>query len=103
MKLGFMSFFTKAVVAALQGLPVAQRRGPRHRHRLQEALRHRHRRRLAARDSVVPVVRNADALDFAEHREGHQRPRRKAKENKLTLEELSGGTFTSPTAASTAR
>ena len=44
-KLGFMSFFVKAAIDALQAGARSQRRDPRRRHRLPQLLRHRHRRR----------------------------------------------------------
>ncbi len=44
-KLGFMSFFVKAVVDALKHGAAGQRRDPRAAHRLPQLLRHRHRRR----------------------------------------------------------
>jgi hypothetical protein len=44
-KLGFMGFFTKAVIAGAEGNPLGQRRDRRHRHRLQELLPCRRRRR----------------------------------------------------------
>ena len=43
---------------------------------------------------VVPVVRNADTLGFAEVEKEIGRLGARARDNKLTLEELSGGTFT---------
>ncbi len=46
-KLGFMSFFVKAAVAALKKYPVAERVGRRQRHRLPRLLRHRYRCRFA--------------------------------------------------------
>jgi Pyruvate/2-oxoglutarate dehydrogenase complex, dihydrolipoamide acyltransferase (E2) component, and related enzymes len=46
------------------------------------------------RGLVVPVLRNADQLSFAEIEAGIAEFGRKAKDGKLTIEELSGGTFT---------
>ena len=50
-KLGFMCFFVKAVLPRAEGGPRGQRRDRRHRHRLQEPLRHRRRRRHRQRAS----------------------------------------------------
>jgi 2-oxoglutarate dehydrogenase E2 component (dihydrolipoamide succinyltransferase) len=48
----------------------------------------------SGRGLVVPVVRNADRLGFGEVEKEIIRLANKAKENKLTLEDLAGGTFT---------
>jgi hypothetical protein len=72
-KLGFMSFFVKAAVEALKEIPGRQRRDRRRRHRLQELLRHRRRGRHRA-GLVVPVVRDADAMSFAEIEKTIRRP-----------------------------
>ena len=93
MKLGFMSFFTKAVVAALKDYPSlnAEVRGT-------DIVYKKHYDVGIAvgggKGLVVPVVRNADALDFAGIEKAINDLATKAKENKLTLEDLSGGTFT---------
>jgi 2-oxoglutarate dehydrogenase E2 component (dihydrolipoamide succinyltransferase) len=92
-KLGFMSFFTKACVAALQDFPMlnAEVRGT-------EVVYKKHYDIGIAvgsgRGLVVPVLRNADALDFAGVEKGIAALAGKAKDNKLTLEDLAGGTFT---------
>ncbi len=50
---------------------------------------------VAAKEGlVVPVVRNADRLSFAEIEREIASLAKKAQENKLTLDELQGGTFT---------
>jgi 2-oxoglutarate dehydrogenase E2 component (dihydrolipoamide succinyltransferase) len=64
-RLGFMSFFTKACCPRAEGGARGQRRDRRHRHRLQE-LRPHGRRRRHAQGLVVPVVRDADQMSFAE-------------------------------------
>ena len=58
-RLGFMAFFVKACIQALKRGPRGQCRDRRRRHRLQELLRYRHRRRHRP-GLVVPVVRDAD-------------------------------------------
>ena len=73
-KLGFMSFFVKAAVAALKKYPIDQRLGRRQRHRLPRLLRHRHRGRLAARPGRAdPAQRRPDEL--RRHREEDRRVR----------------------------
>ncbi|MFD1144458.1 2-oxoglutarate dehydrogenase complex dihydrolipoyllysine-residue succinyltransferase [Larkinella insperata] len=91
--LGFMSFFTKAVCIALQDFPnvnamidgdsivyndycdvsiaVSTERG-----------------------LVVPVIRNAESMDFAAVEKEIIRLAGLARDNKLTIEQMSGGTFT---------
>jgi 2-oxoglutarate dehydrogenase E2 component (dihydrolipoamide succinyltransferase) len=92
-KLGFMSFFTKAVIASLIDYPGlnAEIRGT-------DIIYKKHYDVGVAvgsgRGLVVPVLRNADALGFAEIEKGIAALATKAKDNKLTLEDLSGGTFT---------
>lgn len=92
-RLGFMSFFTKAAVAALQkfpsvnasidgsdivyhgffdiGMAVSTERG-----------------------LVVPIVRNADQLSMADIEKQVGEFAGKARDNKLSMEEMTGGTFT---------
>ncbi len=92
-RLGFMSFFTKAVVGALKQFPLlnAEIQG-------NEMVVKKYYDigiAVAAKEGlVVPVVRNADRLSFAEIEREIARLAQKAKENKLTLEDLQGGTFT---------
>jgi 2-oxoglutarate dehydrogenase E2 component (dihydrolipoamide succinyltransferase) len=92
-KLGFMSFFTKATVAALKDFPSlnAEVRGT-------DIVYKKHYDIGIAvgggKGLVVPVMRDADRLDFAEIEKTIAALATRAKENKLTLEELSGGTFT---------
>jgi 2-oxoglutarate dehydrogenase E2 component (dihydrolipoamide succinyltransferase) len=93
LKLGFMSFFAKAVVAALQDYPMlnAEIRGT-------DIVFKKHYDIGIAVGSgkglVVPVLRHVDELSFAEVESGIAALAAKAKDNKLTLDELSGGTFT---------
>ncbi|HLE43398.1 MAG TPA: 2-oxoglutarate dehydrogenase complex dihydrolipoyllysine-residue succinyltransferase, partial [Methylomirabilota bacterium] len=92
-KLGFMSFFVKAAVEALRQFPVvnAEVRG--------EAIVYKDRYDVGVavgggKGLVVPVVRDADQLSFAEIEKAIGELARKAKENRLSMDELSGGTFT---------
>jgi 2-oxoglutarate dehydrogenase E2 component (dihydrolipoamide succinyltransferase) len=93
MKLGFMSFFTKACVAALKDFPGlnAEVRG-------NDIVYKKHYDLGVAvgsgRGLVVPVLRRADELGFAEIEKGIAALGAKAKDNKLTLDDLTGGTFT---------
>ncbi|MGG0187312.1 2-oxoglutarate dehydrogenase complex dihydrolipoyllysine-residue succinyltransferase [Bacillus rhizoplanae] len=92
-RLGFMSFFTKAVVAALKQFPLlnAEIQGDeliiKKFYDIGIA--------VAAPDGlVVPVVRDANQLNFAEIESEISNLGKKARDNKLTLKELQGGTFT---------
>ncbi|CAI8972780.1 MULTISPECIES: 2-oxoglutarate dehydrogenase complex dihydrolipoyllysine-residue succinyltransferase [Bacillus] len=92
-RLGFMSFFTKAVVAALKQFPLlnAEIQGDeliiKKFYDIGIA--------VAAPDGlVVPVVRDANQLNFAEIESEIRELGKKARDNKLTLKELQGGTFT---------
>ena len=92
-KLGFMSFFTKAVIEGLRKLPVinASVEG-------QDLVYHEYFDIGIAvsspRGLVVPVIRDADALSFAEIEQAIATFGQKAKDAKLTLDDLTGGTFT---------
>ncbi len=92
-KLGFMSFFVKACVAALVDFPMlnAEVRGT-------DVVYKKHYDMGIAvgsgRGLVVPVMRDADGLGFAEIEKEIASLAQKAKENRLTLAELAGGTFT---------
>jgi len=91
--LGFMSFFTKAVVGALKAFPLlnAEIQGD------ELVVKYYYDIGIAvATDEglVVPVVRDADRKSFAEIEREIEELARKARERRLTLEELSGGTFT---------
>ena len=92
-KLGFMSFFVKACVHALKEIPMmnSQIDG--------EEIVHKNYYDLgiavsAPQGLVVPILRNADHLDFANIEKGIAALGLKAKDNKLSMEDLSGGTFT---------
>jgi 2-oxoglutarate dehydrogenase E2 component (dihydrolipoamide succinyltransferase) len=91
--LGFMSFFVKASIGALKAFP-------RLNAELQEdelVLKHYYDIGMAigAEDGlVVPVVRDADRLSFAEIEQAIDGYVKKAREGTLGLEDLRGGTFT---------
>lgn len=92
-KLGFMSFFVKAAVYALEKFPVlnASIDGT-------DIIYHSYFDIGVAvgteRGLVVPVVRNADQKTFAEIELEIADFAKRAQEGKLSIEELSGGTFT---------
>ncbi len=92
-KLGFMSFFIKAAVEALKQYPVvnASIDGG-------DIVYHSYFDVGVAvstpRGLVVPVVRDADALSFAELEQEVVDYATRARDGKLAMEELSGGTFT---------
>ena len=92
-KLGFMSFFVKAVISGLREVPQlnAEIRGT------DIAYRRYYDIGVAiggGRGLVVPVIRNAEQLSFPEIERTIAEFATRAKEGKLTLEELDGGTFT---------
>lgn len=92
-RLGFMSFFTKAVVAALKQFPLlnAEIQG-------NEILMKKFYdigiAVSAPEGLVVPVVRDADRLNFAGIEGEILNLATKARDNKLSLSDLQGGTFT---------
>ncbi len=91
-KLGFMSFFVKAAVAALKKYPVLNASVDGN-----DIVYHGYFDIGIAvgspRGLVVPILRNADQLSFADVEKKIAEFGVKAKEGKLSLEELSGGTF----------
>lgn len=92
-KLGFMSFFVKAVVDALRLIPQvnAEIRGTdiiyRNYYDIGVAVG-------GGRGLVVPVLRNAERMSFAQIEMAIGEFGKKAKENRFKMEELQGGTFT---------
>jgi 2-oxoglutarate dehydrogenase E2 component (dihydrolipoamide succinyltransferase) len=92
-RLGFMSFFTKAVVAALKKFPYlnAEIQGEdllvKKFYDIGIAV-------AAEEGLVVPVVRDADRKSFAEIEGDILNLAEKAKSNKLAIKDLQGGTFT---------
>ena len=92
-RLGFMSFFVKASVVALRELPAinAEMDGTdfiyKNHYDIGVAVGTEH-------GLVVPVIRDADGLGFAEIEATIADYGRRAREGKLALEEMQGGTFT---------
>jgi 2-oxoglutarate dehydrogenase E2 component (dihydrolipoamide succinyltransferase) len=92
-KLGFMSFFVKAAIAALQEIPAVngEIEGDdiiyKHFYDIGVAVG-------TEQGLVVPVIRDADRLSFAEIEKTIGGLGKKAREGKLSMEDLSGGTFT---------
>jgi 2-oxoglutarate dehydrogenase E2 component (dihydrolipoamide succinyltransferase) len=91
-KLGFMSFFVKAAVAALKRYPVVNASVDGN-----DIVYHGYFDIGIAvgspRGLVVPILRNADQMSFADIEKKIAEFGAKAKEGKLSLEELTGGTF----------
>lgn len=92
-KLGFMSFFAKAVVEALQRFPIVNASIDG-----QDIVYHNYCDIGVAvsspRGLVVPVLRNAEQMSMAGIEKGIAEFGQKAKSGTLSLEEISGGTFT---------
>jgi len=92
-KLGFMSFFVKASVVALKNFPAvnAEIEGSeivyKNYYNISFAVG-------TEKGLVVPVLRNADELSFADIEKKIKSLSDKAKNGKLTIEDLQGGTFT---------
>ena len=91
-KLGFMSFFVKAAVAALKKYPIINASVDGN-----DIVYHGYFDIGIAvgspRGLVVPILRNADQMSIAEIEKKIGEFGNKAKEGKLTLEDLTGGTF----------
>src|SRR5262245_28933426 len=92
-KLGFMSFFVKAVVEALTEIPQvnAEVRGN------DIVFRNYYDIGIAVgggKGLVVPVLKNAERMSFAEIEKAIADFARRAADNQLKVEELQGGTFT---------
>ena len=92
-KLGFMSFFVKACVAALKIFPSvnAEIDG--------EEIVYKNYYNISfavgtEKGLVVPVLKNSDELSFAEIEKNIKNISEKARDGKLTIEDLQGGTFT---------
>ena len=92
-KLGFMSFFVKACIVALKAYPVvnAEIDG--------EDIIYKNYYNISfavgtEKGLVVPVLKNADELSFAGIEKKIKEISEKAKNGKLTIEDLQGGTFT---------
>jgi 2-oxoglutarate dehydrogenase E2 component (dihydrolipoamide succinyltransferase) len=91
-KIGFMSFFVKAAVAALKKYPVINASVDGN-----DIVYHGYFDIGIAvgspRGLVVPILRNADQMSFADIEKKIAEFGQKAKDGKLSLDDLSGGTF----------
>ncbi len=92
-KLGFMSFFVKACVVALKNFPAinAEIDG--------DSIIYKNYYNISfavgtEKGLVVPVLKNADELSFADIEKNIKEISEKAKDGKLTIDDLQGGTFT---------
>ena len=92
-KLGFMSFFVKACVVALKNFPAvnAEIEG--------DTIVYKNYYNISFavgtdKGLVVPVLKNADELSFADIEKNIKQISEKAKDGKLTIEDLQGGKFT---------
>ena len=92
-KLGFMSFFVKASIVALKNFPAinAEIEG--------DTIVYKNYYNISfavgtEKGLVVPVLKNADELSFADIEKNIKDISEKAKNGKLTIEDLQGGTFT---------
>ncbi|MCZ4245272.1 2-oxoglutarate dehydrogenase complex dihydrolipoyllysine-residue succinyltransferase [Pedobacter punctiformis] len=91
--LGFMSFFTKAVTEALKDFPAVNGRIEG------EELVYNNFADIsiavsAPKGLVVPVIRNAESMSLAQIEKSVLELALKARDSKLTIEEMTGGTFT---------
>ena len=92
-KLGFMSFFVKACVAALKMFPSVNAEIDR------DEIIYKNYYNISfavgtEKGLVVPVLRNADQLSFADIEKNIKTISEKARDGKITIEDLQGGTFT---------
>ena len=92
-KLGFMSFFVKAVVSSLQEFPAVNAEI-----RDENIIYKNHFDIGIAvgteKGLVVPVLKNADSMTFGDIEQNIVELSTKAKEGSLTMDDLTGGTFT---------
>ncbi|MDC0343873.1 2-oxoglutarate dehydrogenase complex dihydrolipoyllysine-residue succinyltransferase [Pelagibacteraceae bacterium] len=92
-KLGFMSFFVKSCVVGLQNYPAINAE-------IQEdeiVYKNYYNISIAVgtdRGLVVPVLRNTDEMSFADIENNINQLGQKARDGKITIEDLQGGTFT---------
>jgi len=92
-KLGFMSFFVKACVAALKTFPSVNAEID------EDEIIYKNYYNISfavgtEKGLVVPVLRDADQLSFADIEKNIKTISEKAKDGKITIEDLQGGTFT---------
>ncbi len=91
-KLGFMGFFVKAAVEALKRFPAVNASIDGN-----DMVYHGYQDIGIAvstdRGLVVPVLRDADALSLADVEKGINEYGQKARDGKITIEEMTGGTF----------
>ncbi len=91
--LGFMSFFVKAIIEALKAFPAVNARIDgtdivyQNFYDIGVAV-------STEKGLMVPILRNADQLSFAQIEKGIAALAVKARDNKITVNDLSGGTFT---------
>ena len=92
-KLGFMSFFVKACIVGLKDFPAINAEIDN------EEIVYKNYYNISFavatdRGLVVPVLKNADELSFADIEKNIKTISEKARDGKLTVEDLQGGTFT---------
>ena len=92
-KLGFMSFFVKACVVALKNFPAVNAEID------EDEIIYKNYYNISFavgtdKGLVVPVLRNADELSFADIEKNIKEISEKARDGKLTIDDLQGGTFT---------
>ncbi len=92
-KLGLMSFFVKACVVALKNFPAVNAEIE------DENIIYKNYYNISfavgtEKGLVVPVLKNADELSFADIEKNIKSISEKARDGKLTIEDLQGGTFT---------
>jgi 2-oxoglutarate dehydrogenase E2 component (dihydrolipoamide succinyltransferase) len=92
-KLGFMSFFVKACVVALKNFPAVNAEIEN------DEIIYKNYYNISFavgtdKGLVVPVLKNADELSFADIEKNIKEISEKARDGKLTIEDLQGGTFT---------
>ncbi|HKJ69468.1 MAG TPA: 2-oxoglutarate dehydrogenase complex dihydrolipoyllysine-residue succinyltransferase [bacterium] len=91
-RLGFMSFFTRACCIAMEDFPILNARLED-----DQIVYHQYVDMGIAvstdRGLVVPIIRNADKLSFADLERQINELASKARDNKLTIDEMRGGTF----------
>ncbi len=92
-KLGFMSFFVKACIVALKNYPAVNAEID------EDEIIYKNYYNLSFavgtdKGLVVPVLRNADELSFADIEKNIKEISEKARNGKLNIEDLQGGTFT---------